>query len=295
MKYDSSYRLKEYRGVLGVISRAINKMADSWQKEQAERKKLEKELFQKKKMATLGNLIAGTAHEINTPISIIKTRIQICERKSKKANVNDEVSISNKSLKIINNEIDRVSNLIKHLLIFSKPIGKEKKPVDIHGLLRNKMDLIIEAFPSHIISYKINFDSDLPPIAADKDLIGQVIMNLLKNSVEASEENCQIIIKTGFLKQDEMAQICIRDFGAGMPEGIKPQIFEPFFTTKNSGTGLGLSICNEIIKSHQGSIHFEKPLEVESFLETWDESTIIDSNESSVGTICIIRLPIYKQ
>jgi signal transduction histidine kinase len=295
MKYDSSYRLKEYRGVLGVISRAINKMADSWQKEQAERKKLEKELFQKKKMATLGNLIAGTAHEINTPISIIKTRIQICERKSKKANVNDEVSISNKSLKIINNEIDRVSNLIKRLLIFSKPIGKEKKPVDIHGLLRNKMDLIIEAFPSHIISYKINFDSDLPPIAADKDLIGQVIMNLLKNSVEASEENCQIIIKTGFLKQDEMAQICIRDFGAGMPEGIKPQIFEPFFTTKNSGTGLGLSICNEIIKSHQGSIHFEKPLEVESFLETWDESTIIDSNESSVGTICIIRLPIYKQ
>ncbi len=295
MKYNSSYRLKEYRGVLGIISKAINNMADSWQKEQAERKKLEKELFQKEKMATLGNLIAGTAHEINTPISIIKTRIQICERKIKKANLDNNSPISNKSLNIIHNEIDRVSKLIKRLLVFSKPIGKEKQPIDIHEILTEQMSLLKEAFPSHIISYETNFDSELLPVHADKDSIEQVIRNILKNSIEASPENCQIAIKTELLKEDGMTKIYIRDFGTGMPEEIKPRIFEPFFTTKNSGTGLGLSICNEIIKSHHGTIHFEKPLEKESLIETWDQSTIIDTIEPSVGTVCIIKLPVEKQ
>ena len=296
MKHDSSYRLKEYRGALGVISKAINEMTDARQKEQSKRKKLEKELYQKDKMATLGKLIAGTAHEINTPISIIKTRIQIWERKLRKSNLDEEkISIvSQKSLKIVNKEINRVSKLIKRLLLFSKPIGKEKKAVDIHAILKEKMDWLTEAFPGHIITYETDFDSNLPPVYADKESIDQVLANILKNSVQASAENCTIVIKTAFLENKNMAKVSIRDFGTGMPEEIKPKIFDPFFTTKNNGSGLGLSICNEIIKSHHGSIHFEKPQEDESIIKTWDQSTAINNVQPSVGTICIIKLPIYK-
>ncbi|WP_441001366.1 ATP-binding protein [Fodinibius sp. SL11] len=296
MKHDSSHRLKEYRGVLGVISKAINEMTDARQKEQRKRKKLEKELYQKDKMATLGKLIAGTAHEINTPISIIKTRIQIWERKLRKSDLEkDKVSlVSDKSLKIVHKEINRVSKLIKRLLLFSKPIGKEKKPVDIHAILKEKMDWLIEAFPGYTITYETDFDSNLPPVHADPDSIDQVISNIFKNSVQASTENCNMVIKTVFLEDSNLAKITIRDFGTGMPEEIKPKIFDPFFTTKNNGSGLGLSICNEIIKSHHGSIHFEKPQENETIIKTWDQSTAINNVQPSVGTICIIKLPIHK-
>lgn len=297
MKHDSSYRLKEYRGVLGVISRAINEMTDAQQKEQKKRKKLEKDLYQKDKMATLGNLIAGTAHEINTPISIIKTRIQIWERKLRRSNpdVNGLPLISDESLELVHNEIDRVSKLIKRLLLFSKPIGKEKKPVDLHAIINDKLDWLKEVFPSHILTFDTKLDTSLPPILADKESIEQIIANILKNSVEASPEKCHIAITTTFLEEEKLAEMRVRDLGTGMPEGIKPNIFDPFFTTKNNGTGLGLSICNEIIKAHHGTIHFEKPRQVEPSLTMWDQNTNTDSIQSTVGTICIIKLPIYTQ
>lgn len=296
MKHDPSHRLKEYRGVLGAISRSINEMTDAQKREQNKRKKLERELYQKEKMATLGNLIAGTAHEINTPISIIKTRIQLWERKLRKANLDDTDAsiITDKSLQIVHNEIDRVSKLIKRLLLFSKPIGKEKKPVDIHAILEEKLTWLAEAFPSHIISHETHFDPNLPPISADKESIEQVIINILKNSVEASSEDCQIVVETKFLETEGRAEIRIRDFGTGMPEAIKSKIFDPFFTTKHNGSGLGLSICNEIIKAHYGSIHFEKPQKIESLIESWDQSTNLDTIKPSVGTVCIIKLPIHQ-
>lgn len=295
MKYNPYYRIKEYGGVLGVISRLINEMIDTQQEEQKKREKLEKTLFQKEKMATLGNLIAGTAHEINTPIAIIKTRIQIWERKLRKANSKNNSSslMPDKSLKIIHTEIDRVSKLIKRLLLFSKPIGKEKMAVNIHTLLKEKMDWLVEAFPGHIITSITRFDPAMPPVAVDQESIEQVFINVLKNAVQASEEECEITVETKFLPNENLAQISVRDFGSGMPEDIKPKIFDPFFTTKNNGSGLGLSICNEIIKSHHGSIYFTKPLENNLILETWDQSTNIDTIRPNSGTICIIRLPVY--
>lgn len=295
MKYSPSYRLKEYGGVLGVISRSINEMIDTQQEEQEKRKKLEQELFQKEKMATLGNLIAGTAHEINTPIAIIKTRVQIWERKLRKANAKNDAPplVPDKSLKIIHNEIDRVSKLIKRLLLFSKPMGKKRKAVNVHKLLNEKVAWLVEAFPGYTINCKTQFDPALPPVAADEESIEQVFINVLKNSVEASAEECKIIITSKFLEEEKLAQISIQDFGSGMSEDIKPKIFDPFFTTKTKGSGLGLSICNEIIKSHQGSIRFMKPVENNLILDTWDQSTNIDTIQPAKGTICIIELPIY--
>lgn len=294
MKDDPSHRLKEYRGVLGVISRAINEMTDAQQKEQEKRKKLERELYQKEKMATLGNLIAGTAHEINTPISIIKTRIQIWERKLRKSNFNGNKNslITDKSLEIVYNEIERVSKLIKRLLLFSKPTHSDRKAIDVHQLLNKQLNWIQEAYPTHEISFKREWDTNLPPIYADEESIQQVFKNILKNAVEASPETCKIVISTSFLETEELVEIRIRDFGTGMSDKIKPKIFDPFFSTKSKGSGLGLSICNEIIKTHQGSIHFEKPKKSSSFVDFWDQNTNIESIQNTFGTACIIQLPI---
>ena len=294
MKYDPSYRLKEYRGAFGVISKAINEMTDAQQKEQEKRKKLEKELFQKEKMATLGNLIAGTAHEINTPISIIKTRIQIWERKLRKLNNGQDqpTIISDKSLQIVHNEIERVSKLIKRLLLFSKPTIDPHQEININKLLNKKTDWLKEAYPTYEITFKKDFDPELPPIFGNEESIQHVFTNVLKNAVEASPEICQIVISTSYIPKEGILSIKIRDFGSGMPDKIKPKIFDPFFSTKPNGTGLGLSICNEIVKTHNGSIYFEKPDNENTILEVWDDNTDIGQVKYTIGTICVINLPV---
>lgn len=297
MKYNPSYRLKEYRGAFGVISKAINEMTDAQQKEQEKRKELEKELFQKEKMATLGSLIAGTAHEINTPISIIKTRVQIWERKLKKLNngQSQDTLISDKSLQIVHNEIDRVSKLIKRLLLFSKPTINPHQEIDVNNLLQEKTDRLKEAFPTHDITFQKNLQPKLPPIFGDMESIQHVFTNVLKNAVEASPEICQIVISTSYVEHKDIITIRVRDFGSGMPDKIKPNIFDPFFSTKPNGTGLGLSICNEIVKAHKGSIHFEKPDKDNAILETWDDHTDIEQVKYTLGTICVINFPISDQ
>ncbi|PAU95222.1 hypothetical protein CK503_03210 [Aliifodinibius salipaludis] len=297
MKYDPSHRLKEYRGAFGVISKAINEMTDAQQEEQEKRKKLEKELFQKEKMATLGNLIAGTAHEINTPISIIKTRIQIWERKlSKIKNGQESPSVvSDKSLKLVHNEIERVSKLIKRLLLFSKPTVDPHQKIDVNSLLDEKSDWLKEAYPTHDITFQKDFQEDLPSIFGNKESIEHVLTNVLKNAVEASPEICQIVLSTSYKQMNDFLTVKVRDFGSGMPEKIKPKIFDPFFSTKPNGTGLGLSICNEIVKTHKGSIYFEKPDKENSILETWDDNTDTEQVKFTRGTICVIKLPVSDQ
>ncbi|MFP8489580.1 ATP-binding protein [Gracilimonas sp. Q87] len=291
MKYDSDYRLKEYRGAFGVISKAINEMTDTQQKEQERAKALQAELYQKDKMATLGNLIAGTAHEINTPISIIKTRVQIWERalrKSKDDNKNSSI-ITSQSLNIIHNEVDRVSSLIKRLLFFSKPLKNQKTYINMHELLSRNIERLSEAFPKYNLQIHTDFDTKIPKIFVDEEAIDHVVINILKNSIEASPKDCKIIITTKLLKDRNKIEIIVRDFGVGISNDIKPRIFEPFFSKKEHGTGLGLSICNEIVNAHDGRIEFINPITEEINQSSWDQANTIDI---SLGAITKITLPI---
>lgn len=297
MKKNPDYRLKEHRGVLGFISREINDMTDTRQKEQENRERLERQLFQKEKMASLGNLVAGTAHEINTPISIIKTRIQIWERKLQQLQSGENKPlITDKSLHIVHTEIERVSSLIKRLLLFSKPAGKKRVPVDVHTLLQEKITWLKEAFPRKEIIIESQFDSELPPVPADRESIDQVFMNILKNAVEASGETCKILIQTRLIEK-KLAEIRIQDFGEGMSHEIQDKIFEPFFTTKDRGSGLGLSISHEIVKAHHGTIFFETPRRNGRSLNQQNgyiTPGIVPGADPLFGTICIIRLPIMN-
>lgn len=292
MKYNPDYRLKEYKGAFGVISKAINDMMETQQTEQNKAKELQTELHQKDKMASLGNLIAGTAHEINTPISIIKTRIQMWERALNKAQFsNDETSIITKSsISIIHNEIDRVSSLIKKLLFFSKPLKSEKTYVNIHDLLSLNINRIDQAYPTHNIEVLTKFDDNMPKILVDEESIDHVLINILKNSVEASPEDCKLMIQTEHLNSDNKIEIRIRDFGIGISDKIKSRIFEPFFSKKENGTGLGLSICHEIITAHNGAISFTHPDEFPNMFTNMENNR---AAVSTTGTITIISLPVF--
>jgi signal transduction histidine kinase len=293
MKYEPDRRLKEYNGAFGVISRSINEMMNTQQKEQDKARKLQSELHQKDKMASLGNLIAGTAHEINTPISIIKTRIQMWERalkKSQKLNSSSTI-VTVDSLSIIQDEIERVSSLIKKLLFFSKPLKNEKTYVNIHDLLLLNIKRVEQAYPGYNFYIETDFDNKIPKIFADEEAIDHVLINILKNSVEASPEDCNLLIKTTLVKSEGNLLIKIRDFGTGISNEIKNRIFEPFFSKKVNGTGLGLSICNEIITAHNGKIEFSTPEKISETMTALDQTVFINS---STGTVTTITLPLHS-
>lgn len=321
MKKNPSFRLRERIGILGFITRYINDMMNAQIKEQEKRKRLERELYQTEKMATLGNLVAGAAHEINTPISIIKTRVQIWERKLEK--YGKEIAagkiLTDESIQIVHSEVERVSTLIKRLLLLSKPVSKLKKPINIHDLIEEKLNWIKEVYQDKKIHTLLNIAPSLPTVEVDPQSIDQVFMNILKNAVEASGDFCRIEISTRFISDINIAEITIRDYGHGISKSVENQVFDPFFTTKENGTGLGLSISYEIIRAHGGSLHFESPATDEKITETELDKSVKADHESSAevwssgkyytysqglsktetvknnganpGTICIIQLP----
>lgn len=292
MKINPDFRLKEHRGLFGFITRSINEMTDIQQNDQKRREKLERELFQKEKMASLGNLVAGTAHEINTPISIIKTRVQIWERNLKKnfSSANGNSPISKESLKMVRGEVDRVSSLIKRLLFFSKPVSNQKQNIDVNKIINFHINRLEDTFPAHNIDIETHLKPNLPFIFADKEAIERVIVNVLNNAVQSSTQYCRIVIITDYDSESDAVKIIFRDFGAGIPSHIKNQIYDPFFTTKESGAGLGLSITSEIIKAHQGEIAFEDPI---NYSSDYDNSYMFTENQN--GIICIITLPVESK
>ncbi len=278
MKQDPDFRLHEPLGPLGFINRSINELTDVQQKEQEKNKELERELFQKEKMASLGNLVAGAAHEINTPISIIKTRIQIWERKLRKGQNGQQQSeiIKPDSLAMIRSEIDRISNLTKRLLYFSKPISNKKEMIHIDQLIRQVIDRICDAYNGQNIQIRYQPAEDIPAMHVDFNALEQVFTNILNNAIQASGTNCVVDVNTQYNPENETISVKIRDYGTGLPKKQRNRIFDPFFTTKVNGSGLGLSISNEIVKAHHGTISFVSP---------------VNEDDQSGGTLCIISLP----
>lgn len=255
LQKNPSYKFKNLPGVFGFIGLSINKMVEARTKEHDHSRQLEKELHQQDKMAVLGKLIAGVAHEVKTPLAIIKTRIQIWQHELKNSSENKE-TISEDSMKLVVNEIDRLSKLVKRLLIFSKPISNKLQEIDINSLLDKTVEFIKDEKNHDEINFDISFEKNLPTILGDANGMEQVFLNLLMNSVEATSNEGKICIQTAYIPEEGVTEVIILDNGKGIAEEIKSQIFDPFYTTKDSGTGLGLSIAQEIVKAHKGKIEF---------------------------------------
>lgn len=270
---NSSFRLKKRWGIFGYISSNINEMLDTIEKDNRKRHKLERQLNQKEKLASLGNMVAGVAHEVKTPLAIIKTRIQMWQQEVQR---NKEIAehISPESMDMVINEINRMSNLVKRLLIFSRPIDKKMKPVNINKLIHEVVNFINIERNNKCISIEQNLQADIPLIPMDENSIKQVVMNVLDNSVEAITDIGHILVITKIDIENEKLVIEISDTGEGIPDEIINKIFEPFFTSKESGAGLGLAISYEIVKAHNGEIGFSK--------------------NGDSGAKCTIKLPLHQ-
>ena len=219
---------------------------------------------------SLGNLAADLAHEIQNPLSGVKGIIQLLERDLKKSDINSTYT------KMMLAELERVERLLKQLLFHSHPIPLEKTLFDIHELL-NTIIKFEQNIDSKIL-FKRSFDTSLPKIRADRDKLHQVLLNLIRNAIEASTNPVEVKVNTRYCGKWELAGtnldpeknyiiISIEDQGEGISFENRKQLFKPLFTTKEKGHGLGLSISHRLVKAHNGLLRYYPANSIGSIFE----------------------------
>jgi PAS domain S-box-containing protein len=211
-------------------------------------------LIQSEKLAAIGTLSAGVAHEVLNPLNIITMRLQMLELTETLSNKSKE------SYKIIKSQIERISKILKNLSQFSRITEKQMAKGDLREVIEYVGSLILPRLKLEKIQYDFNCEEIIPPLVFDKFRIEQVFLNIVNNAIDAmgKAENKCLRISASLQKSDgaEIVRICFSDSGSGMKPEDMSRMFEPFFTTKETGkgTGLGLSICYGIIKDHDGRI-----------------------------------------
>jgi len=215
-------------------------------------KEIQNQLIRTEKLASLGQLVAGIAHEINNPLTGI---LMFANLVNKNPKLHDEIR---SDINVIIAEANRCAKIIKGLLDFSRESIPQKKPSSLNVIMDDTLELVIHQAGFHNIKVSKDYAQDLPLINVDVNQIGQVILNMLINASQAMPGGGKIDIKT--YAKDGYACLQISDTGIGIPEEHIDKIFDPFFTTKSSGTGMGLSVSYGIIERHGGKIEVQSKL-----------------------------------
>lgn len=269
LRRDDLFRFPARRGVLGSITGAINEMVEARAADQSTKRKLEQELQQRAKMAALGNLVAGVAHEVKTPLATIRTRIEMWQRKLRQKNGPHATAeiVTEDSMTMVINEIDRLSELVKRLLVFSKPVSSHFRPSNFHQVVSQALELIQDRADESQVDISTHFDSRVPPLQLDPEGIEQVLLNVCTNALDSMTEGGELQVRTEYHPKNDEVVVSIQDTGTGISPDIAERIFDPFFTTKEHGAGLGLSIAYEIVQAHRGDIRFIFPQQVGSLCQ----------------------------
>lgn len=212
--------------------------------------KIHSQLFRSEKLASIGKLAAGVAHEINNPLTGILTNASL---------LRDDLEDSDQrreDLEVIVKETIRCREIVKRLLDFSRQTAPVKKLTDINSILEQIVLFVHNQTAFRNIKIVEEFGENIPEIMADPDQIRQVCINLIINASESMIRGGELRIKTSMTNGNDFISLTISDTGGGIPENLRLKIFDPFFTTKESGTGLGLAISYGIIEQHGGRIDF---------------------------------------
>jgi signal transduction histidine kinase len=231
-----------------------SQLEDRVRKASARLEETQRQLFQSEKLAALGKLSAGIAHEIRNPLTSIKILIH---------SLVDETATDasrEKDLAVIETEIGRVNKIIKQFLDFARPRPPSLEPMDVRTVLEETLALLIYEMEAQGVSLERNYSPDLPPIPMDREQMKQVFLNLMLNAAQAMDRGGKLTIHTALRSQhpgdrnSPLVEIGIQDTGPGLSGDIRAKIFEPFFSTKEEGIGLGLPIAQRIVEEHGGEI-----------------------------------------
>ena len=205
--------------------------------------------FQNEKLAAIGRLAAGIAHEVRNPLGIIRASAAMVRESFSS---DDE---AHRACEFIQEETDRLNGLITSLLTFAKPAELRLQPVPVEQLINRVMQLSQEQLRQSSITVRqensLELDT-LPEVSVDPDLMAQVLFDLVTNATEAIGQHGEICVRVG--NANGALDMEVADSGPGVPADEAGKIFEPFFTTKPKGTGLGLAMADRIVRAHGGSI-----------------------------------------
>jgi signal transduction histidine kinase len=231
-------------------------------------KALEEKLRQADRLAALGTISAGLAHEIKNPLSAIKTFVQLLPKKF------DNLSFMEKFNTTVPREIDRINLLVEDLLELTRIRKRPWVHLDVNHLIADVIDLHGEEMKKKHIIFEDHLDKTIPSIQGDAEKLYRAFSNLVINSIQAMPEGGLLWISSDQEDSRPMIKITFRDTGIGMDEEASKNLFNPFFTTKDKGVGLGLALTRKIIEDHRGTIEV--------------------MSTKGKGTTFVLRLPVVE-
>ncbi|QJW99863.1 two-component system sensor histidine kinase NtrB [Frigoriglobus tundricola] len=232
-------------GVLLALALATI-LIGSLQRETRRRAALGEELRKAEHLAVLGRLLAGVAHEVRNPLTAIRSTVQLWERLPAQARTPE-------SLAAVVGSVDRLNELVGRLLLFARAGHEHRRPVDLNAVAAETLELVRAGADEQGVTIESDLAPDLPPVAGAAQAIGQVVLNLVSNALQAMPTGGKLLCRTrrvagGFI------ELTVADTGPGVPPHLRDTIFEPFFTTRTDGTGLGLALCREVARQHGGDV-----------------------------------------
>ncbi|MGQ9748191.1 two-component system sensor histidine kinase NtrB [Desulfosoma sp.] len=237
-------------------------------KDVTQRKIMQQQLLQADKLASIGQLAAGVAHEINNPLGIILGYTQLLIREEPQGTERYD------DLKTIEKHARTCKTIVEDLLSFARSAHTRKEPASVHDLVREVLSVVRHNLELKRIQVMTDFDATVPDLVVDRNKMRQVFMNLIMNAQQAIAKDGRIEIRTSLVDNGRTVQITVSDTGTGISPEHLPRIFDPFFTTKSTGegTGLGLSVSYGIVKDHGGEI--------------------LVASELGKGSVFTVRLPV---
>ncbi|WP_456271974.1 ATP-binding protein [Bacillus sp. AK031] len=206
------------------------------------------ELRNTEKLATVGKFATSISHEVRNPLASLKGFTQL---------QNEKHPEDSEYYNIMTKEIDRITSLLDDLLVIGKPKGMDVEPHDFNNIIEYTLKVMENDANHQEIHFESDLEEGLPQIECDAKHIKQVLINLIKNGIEAMPTGGNLTIKTESLEEASLVKLMIRDEGDGISEENLKQLGTPFHTTKSDGTGLGLMVSFKIIEEHNGTIHYE--------------------------------------
>lgn len=218
--------------------------------------KVQAEARRSERLAALGQLSAGLAHEIRNPLGVIKGSAETLNRKLENSN-----PLASELAGYISSEVNRASALVTRFLDFARPLRTETRLLRVTDLIDQALKSVAEQWKGGPVTVSREYQADLPAVPLDENLCEQVFLNLVQNAYEAMGDEggtFRVEVAAADSNGRKGVQVRLRDSGTGVPPEMREQIFNPFVTTKKTGVGLGLSIVSKIVDEHHGTIRLEK-------------------------------------
>ena len=228
-------------------ARAYQKIRDQMD----ELRQTQQKLIESERLASIGQMAGHLAHEIRNPLATVGGFAKSIVKHTA------ESSRVQQNARIIYDECIRLENILANVLDYSKPVKPQKEPVQLNKVVRDTLQQFQHLIDEQQIEVEYELEDALGEVVVDGRMIKQVFINLLKNSIEAVEDNDRGRIRVATEEQGSEVVFTVADNGPGIDEGVREKLFSPFFTTKVGGSGLGLSVTRRIVRQHEGEIDFE--------------------------------------